>query len=114
MRKRVYVAGPISLGPIRENIRTATVAGMALLKAGYAPLVPHLTCYMGGAIPEALPGGTRAEDWYETDLPWVSVSQAVLRLPGESVGADKEVALAESLGIPVFYHLGDLLEAMEP
>ena len=71
MRKRVYVAGPISLGPIRENIRTATVAGMKLLKAGYAPLVPHLTCYMGGAIPESLPGGTKAEDWYQSDLSWV-------------------------------------------
>ena len=43
----VYVAGPISRGDLRENIRIACDAGIRLLKAGIAVHVPHLTCFMG-------------------------------------------------------------------
>lgn len=109
MRTRVYIAGPISRGILADNIRQATEAGVRLLKAGYAPLVPHLTCYMGGPNPEVLPHDTVAQDWYDMDLPWVAVSHAVLRLPGESVGADKEVYLANELNIPVYHNLDTLM-----
>jgi hypothetical protein len=112
MRTRIYIAGPITKGPLADNIRRATEAGVALLRAGYAPLVPHLTCYYGGPVPEVLPCGTRAEDWWAADLPWVAVSHAVLRLPGESVGADMETALAERLGIPVYHDLGTLIREL--
>lgn len=131
-RKRIYVAGPISVGPLEQNIRQACEAGMELLKAGLAPLVPHLTCYMGqricrwpvatrdffksiaitlteGPIPEVTPAGAVPADWYATDLPWVAVSDAVLRLPGESTGADLEVGEANRLGIPVFLTVEDVL-----
>lgn len=109
MRTRVYIAGPITKGPLEANIRQATEAALALIRAGYAPLCPHLTCYVGGPVPEVLPAGTTHDDWYEADLPWVEVSDAVLRLPGESVGADLETALAERLGIPVFHSLPALI-----
>jgi len=39
---------------------------------------------------------------------------AVLRLPGESKGADAEVALAEENGIDVFYSIEDLIQAQVP
>jgi hypothetical protein len=80
------------------------------MKAGFAPFCPHLTCYMGGDTPEVLPCGTTHDNWYDIDLPWVEVSQAVLRLPGESIGADKETVLATSLGIPVYNTLQSLIE----
>jgi len=35
-----------------------------------------------------------------------------MRLPGESPGADREVALAAELGIPVFYSVEELVEGM--
>lgn len=109
MRMRVYVAGPITKGDLRENINKARAAGDQLLKAGFAPLVPHLTCYWAGDTPEVLPSGTVQEDWYAIDLPWVAVSEAVVRIPGESTGADKEVALARSLGIPVYESVESLI-----
>lgn len=109
MKTRVYVSGPISKGDLQTNIDAARTAGLALLKAGFAPFVPHLTCYLSSNTPEVLPAGTTAADWYSADLPWVAVSQAVLRLPGESVGADLEAALAYSLGIPVFYSVADVI-----
>jgi hypothetical protein len=107
----VYVAGPISKGDLRENIRIACDAGMRLLKAGFAPLVPHATCYLDGTgEPHILPSGTTHEDWMAADLPWVSVTQCLLRLPGESVGADQEVEKARSLGIPVYFDIDTLIQ----
>lgn len=108
-RLRVYIAGPISKGPLEENIRRGAEAGIRLIKAGFAPLVPQLTCYMGGPAPEVLPGGTTHDDWMATDLPWVAVSDAVLRLPGWSKGADTEVAMARGLGIPVYTDIETLI-----
>lgn len=126
-RKRVYVAGPISKGDLGDNIAKACNLGIELIRLGFAPLVPQLTCYMGqrtrafyspttgsvtkcGPDPEVLPCGTAHADWIGVDLPWVAVADAVLRLPGESAGADQEVAEACRLGIPVFATLGDLKE----
>ncbi len=108
-RLRVYIAGPISQGDLRANIAQATEAGRKLIEAGFAPLVPHLTCYMGGPTPDIGAGGIDPSVWYEVDLPWVAVADAVLRLPGESVGAEKECALARAMGIPVYSDASVLL-----
>jgi len=44
----------------------------------------------------------------EIDLPWLGAADAVLRLPGESLGAEIEVAEARQLGIPVFTTVADM------
>lgn len=49
-----------------------------------------------------------AEPWLTMDLELVKRSDAVLRLPGDSSGADGEVEHATKLGIPVFYRIEDL------
>src|SRR5262245_55277575 len=106
MKKRVYIAGPITKGPIEQNIRQADEAFFALLRAGLPPLCPHWSCVAGGPYdapkPQVRPAGTVHTDWYGTDLPWVAVADALLRLPGESVGADLEAACAREHGKPVF------------
>ena len=110
----IYVAGPISNGDLRANVRAACAAGIALMKAGLAVHVPHLTCFMGqvydgdGAVPEVLPSGTAIEDWYEMSLVEVRRCDAVLRLPGASTGADKESHEASRLGKPVFHSVADV------
>lgn len=38
------------------------------------------------------------------------VAEGVLRLPGESLGADLEVARAEEQGVPVFKSIADLVD----
>jgi hypothetical protein len=109
MRPRVYIAGPISKGPITENIRQAVRAANALIRAGYAPWVPQLTAYWEGHPPSAGTKEVSHAEWMEVDLPWVGVADAVLRLPGESKGADMEVRHALDHGVPVFFDLGSLL-----
>lgn len=103
MRKRVYILGPLtSSGNVSDNLARATAATRALIAAGFAPFCPHLTYHVdpGGEYPHTT--------LMEIELPWVSVADAVLRLPGESLGADLEVARAEELGIPVFITVADL------
>lgn len=46
------------------------------------------------------------------DLEWMDHMDAVLRLPGESAGADMEVAHAKALGLPVFYSIDDIREGV--
>ncbi len=117
-KPRAYIAGPISKGDLAHNINQATDAFVALAKAGYAPFCPHWSCYSGRAewtrgevrsTAGATPNELTHDDWYGIDLSWVAVSNVVLRLPGESTGADLEVACATEHGIPVFYSLDTLL-----
>jgi hypothetical protein len=117
-RKRVYIAGPISKGDLGENVNRATDAFWELLGLGFAPLCPHWSVYAGGcfasvgrlvAEAEALPRGSCHADWIGADLPWVEVADALLRLPGESAGADAEVAHAKRSGVPVFNSVNGLI-----
>lgn len=115
MRKRVYLAGPISKGDLAHNVNQGTAAFVALAKAGLAPWCPHWSVYAKPCEPggydghavrctgtvEGSPDMTHA-DWMGIDLPWVQVADCVLRLPGESTGADMECSHANAHGIPVF------------
>jgi hypothetical protein len=47
------------------------------------------------------------QNWLSIDNEWLSLCDYLLRLPGQSHGADQEVALAKSLNIPVFYSIED-------
>ena len=120
MRKRVYIAGPISKGDLLHNINPATAAFVALAKAGVAPLCPHWSVYSKPAfhnlvydvLCEATVAGNDEmghADWLGVDLPWVAVSDAVLRLPGDSTGADMETACAKEHGIPVFHSVEEVI-----
>jgi hypothetical protein len=43
-------------------------------------------------------------------MEWLKSCDCVLRMSGDSPGADKEVMLAEVLAIPVYYSIEELLE----
>ena len=103
-RPRVYISGPLTgSGNILENVERAMHAARTLIDAGCSPFCPHLSYHLDPA--EELSHAT----WMEIDLPWMYAAQAVLRLPGESRGADIETARAKDLKIPVFHSLADLI-----
>lgn len=131
MRKRIYIAGPIQRGNLKHNIDQATAAFVALAKAGFAPLCPHWSVYAkpGVWVKETWPEQRNKlmceatamgnedmthADWMGVDLPWVECAHAVLRLPGESTGADMETAHAAGHGIPVFTSLSALVAHFAP
>lgn len=97
--KRIYIAGPYSKGDVAVNVKRAMDAANELIERGYAPYCPHLTHFLH--INHAQP----YEKWLELDNEFIPWCHAILRLPGESSGADKEVALALSLNIPVYYSI---------
>lgn len=53
-------------------------------------------------------------EWLQIDLAWVEMADAVLRLPGESKGADMEEEHATDNMIPVFYNMEELMSWAYP
>lgn len=100
--KKIYVAGPYTKGDVAVNVRNAILAAHILYNAGFYPFVPHLTHFWHMVCPRPY------EDWLDLDNAFLPHCDALLRLPGESSGADKEVALAEKLGMPVFHDIAQL------
>ena len=96
MRPVIYISGPITKGDREHNFRQAAEAQEALMYAGFSPINPMLTM----AHPNAWE--IHHDLWLACDLEIVERSDAVLRLPGISVGADEECEHAVQCDIPVF------------
>lgn len=110
---RIYVAGPIGADDDGRSARIAAAidAGSHLLRLGHAPFVPHLwaaAMYDDAITADALLG---YEDWMAYDLAFLRVCDAVLRIPGESPGADREVQLARELGKHVYFSVEEIPNA---
>lgn len=99
---RIYVAGPYTKGDVAVNVRNAILAGNNLRALGHAPYIPHLTHFWHMLIPHDI------DYWYKVDLEWLDACDGLLRLPGESAGADNEVKYAHGIGIPVFYSIDEI------
>src|SRR5512138_2138396 len=101
---RVYIAGPISIGNQVENVRRAVMAADQVLKAGHSPFCPHLDFFW-----RVMTGTDDYETWLRLDFDFLSVCDALIRLPGASPGSDREVAFALGRKIPVFYGVEEFL-----
>lgn len=116
----IYIAGPISRGDLAWNIAQASAAFKELARAGLSAICPHWSCFSGEvkvaptsgqvyAFASADGNGMSHAEWLAVDLEILSRCDAVLRLPGESTGADRETQHALSLGIPVFTEVADVI-----
>ena len=101
--KFVYVASPYTKGDVAENVRTNVLACDELAEAGFVPFCPLLTHLWHLISPHSI------DFWYNYDLEWLTKCDAIIRLPGESAGADREVAAAQCLGLPVFHSVADFV-----
>lgn len=106
MRTKVYISGPITIGDRNHNFYQAATAEKNLMLAGYAPLNPMRSITLPFAWESCMPHSL----WLECDVPWVVSSDVVLRLPGESAGADREVQIARRANIPIVYSEEELFE----
>lgn len=104
LKARVYIAGPYSQGDVAINVRNAYLAANQLADLGFAPFVPHATHFWHMMFPREY------EFWLDLDNQFLPFCEALLRLPGASSGADKEVDLARSLGIPVFSDIREITD----
>jgi nucleoside 2-deoxyribosyltransferase len=104
----VYVAGPLTTGDLGNNLDSAINAANELLDAGFQVFLPHaMTLPMHKAQPRSY------TKWMEFCFYWLLKCDAVLRLPGESKGADCETALARLAKIPVCASVAELQRVIE-
>lgn len=107
VKQKIYIASPYTIGDKEENVRISLRAGDEVLKLGNIPVCPLLSHYWDKISPKDY------EVWLDIDMAMLRDCDAVLRLPGESSGADKEVAEANKLGIPVYFGIEELKKAIE-
>ena len=103
-RIAVYIASPYTKGDVAVNVRESLLVADKLAELGYLPYPPLLSHFWHLLSPHPY------EFWTELDLDWVLRCDCVLRLPGESSGADRECGYAERHLIPVFYSIEELVE----
>ncbi len=95
LMKLIYIASPYTIGNMASNVRTQLEAAHCLLDLGHCPHAPLLNHYLD--IHRQRP----EEDWMAMDFAIIYRCDILLRLPGQSRGADREVAFASDHRIPV-------------
>lgn len=98
----VYVASQYTIGDKIANVRRQIDAGEALSAKGHTPILPLLSHYWHERHPHDW------SFWIRRCMELITVADAVVRLPGQSAGADAEVREARHLGIPVYFSVADV------
>jgi len=99
---KVFISGPYTKDDPCINVRNVLDAAEKIIQKGHTPFVPHLNHLWHLIYPHEI------DFWYRFDLKWLEVCDIILRLPGESIGADKEVEYAKLKGIKVIYEIDEL------
>jgi hypothetical protein len=111
----VLIAGPYRSGtdgdPARmaANLAALEEAAWPVFRAGHVPVIGEWV-----ALPVLRSAGAGIDDpladqvLYPTAERLLAHCDAVLRLPGESAGADQDVAIARQRGLPVYTRVEDL------
>jgi hypothetical protein len=112
----ILIAGPYRSGTggdpdrIAANLARLEAASWPIFQAGHVPMIGEwvaLPVLREAERTEA--SSTLAEQiLYPTAQRLLEHCDAVLRLPGDSVGADQDVAIAHQREIPVYYDLADI------
>ena len=109
----ILIAGPYRSGTgddpvlLRRNLDRLEEAAWPLFRAGHLPMIGEWV-----ALPVLASAGVQdvahplaADVMYPTAERLLERCDGVLRLPGESRGADQDVAIARRRGIPVYTSL---------
>ena len=114
----ILIAGPYRSGTndnpqlMEQNLRRLEEVALPLFRAGHIPMIGEWI-----ALPLLREAGSKKSG----DAPYTEIAypvaerlltkcDAVLRLDGESKGADQDVKIAKERGLKVFYRLEDVLK----
>lgn len=109
----ILIAGPYRSGTdgdpaaIARNLERLESAAAPLHRLGHVPMIGEwvaLPTLRGLDESKAADGDVM----YETAARLLQHCDAVLRLPGESSGADNDVAIARERGLPVYHRIEDV------
>lgn len=112
----ILIAGPYRSGTndiaelMKNNLARLESVALPIFRLGHVPIIGEWI-----ALPLVqLAGSTRPGDdkWNEIQYPvahrLLEKCDAVLRLEGESTGADNDVAIAKQRGLKIYYRLEDI------
>lgn len=99
----VYIASAYTIGDVEENVKQQINVGHQLMDLGFCPVLPLLSHFMH------LIRQRDYEEWMKIDYELINRSDYILRLPGESKGADREVEYAKKNNKIVVYSIKELL-----
>lgn len=96
-RRLLYIAAPYAHpDPVANTHAACQVASIIYAdRQEWVPIVPHLTMLWHAIDPRP------ADHWYAYDLHVLRRCQGIVRLPGESAGADREMEEAAACGLVV-------------
>ncbi len=115
-RMLILIAGPYRSGTgddpqkMADNLRRLEAASWPIFQAGHVPMIgewvalPIWQTAGGKEVGDAL----YDEILHPTAGRLIERCDAILRLPGESKGADNDVRLAGERGIPVYYDISEI------
>lgn len=112
----ILIAGPYRSGTqddpdlLRRNLSRLEKVAWPIFKAGHLPMIGEWVALpvLESAGVEDLSDPIAGQVMYPTAERLLQRCDAVLRLPGESRGADQDVAIARDRGIPVYYSLDEI------
>lgn len=96
---KVYIASPYSKGNKIENVTQQIDCASELIDLGLVPFTPLLSHFIHLQHPKSYPL------WIKLDIEWIAACDCLLRLEGDSQGADIEVDFALGIKKPVFYSI---------
>lgn len=95
-RPLLYLAAPYTRDdPVENTSKICRVADHIYQASKWVPVIPHLTLLWHLVSPHPV------DFWYDYDLHLLRRCDAIVRLPGLSTGADREMKVADSLGLEV-------------
>lgn len=104
----VYIALPYTKGDVAVNVRRGMDAWDEVWDTGrLIPFMPLYSHFQHMHRPRPY------DAWMAYDEEVIKYCDCLLRYPGESSGAEREIEHAKALGIPVFYSLSALLDWMD-
>lgn len=107
----ILIAGPYRSGTngdpaaIARNLERLEEAAAPIFRLGHIPMIGE---WVALPILRGDVAGVDGDVMYETASRLLQHCDAVLRLPGESSGADTDVAIARDRGLPVYFELSDI------
>lgn len=105
----VFISGPYTFPDPVANTSVVIKVWHELRDKGYYPFAPHaisLTLHL--VTPRSY------EDWLDWDQYWLFFCDCVLRLPGRSLGADREIESTRKWKMPIFRSVEELYKNMPP
>jgi hypothetical protein len=112
----ILIAGPYRSGTnddadkMAANLKRLEEVSWPLFQAGHLPMIGE---WVALPVWHAAGGKKIGDDLYDRIFHpaagrLIALCDAILRLPGDSKGADNDVRIANERGIPVYYKLEDV------